>query len=72
MLLPLSFTLSCLFGSFGEHKGKYCYKEKGNCTGNSCSGVSPLSRRVFLSKSPISSIERHTKKGSPIEKSRTN
>nr|DAD68239.1 MAG TPA: hypothetical protein [Siphoviridae sp. ctb8U30] len=69
MLLPLSFTLSCLFGSFGEHKSKYCYKEKGNCTSNSCSGVSPLSRGIFLCKSPIGSIERHTKKGSPIEKS---
>nr|DAS56542.1 MAG TPA: hypothetical protein [Bacteriophage sp.] len=61
-----------MFGSFGEHKGKYCYKEKENRTGNSRGGVSPLSRGLFLSKSPISSIEGHTEKGSSIEKSRTN
>nr|DAP01776.1 MAG TPA: Protein of unknown function (DUF2652) [Caudoviricetes sp.] len=61
-----------MFGSFGEHKGKYRYKEKGNCTCNSCSGVSPLSSGLLLSESPISSIEGHTEKGSSIEKSRTN
>nr|DAX36497.1 MAG TPA: hypothetical protein [Caudoviricetes sp.] len=71
-MLSLSFSFFCLLCSFGEHKGKYCYKKKENCTSNSRGGVSSFSRGIFLSKSPIGSIERHTKKGSPIEKSRTN
>nr|DAK82633.1 MAG TPA: hypothetical protein [Caudoviricetes sp.] len=61
-----------MFGSFGEHKGKYRYKEKENCTCNSCGGVSPFSGRLFLGKSPIGSIERHTKESNPIEQPRTN